>query len=323
MEQYLIFSFVIFGLSFITLNFWFQVLTGFSIWQYKKVKESVKFLQDEHKERIKTLEIEYNKLNNKLQLQLEKEKVKLHKNLNALERELKREVDIEINLYQENQTEKAKELLNEKLNKINFIYKEKENKIKEKFLAEQEEILAKQEIVKENLIDLKAKETAAIEARIREYEEQNKQEFYQLQISSDDELELEELESIIPKLRNPRPLRQAIFNMYYRNNVKDLVNRVTKGNRVSGIYKITHLATGMCYIGQSVDIGNRWMQHCKRGAGVDDATTIKLYPAMRKHGIHSFKFEIIEEVTIKKLSEREKYWGSYFGAKVFGYSIKN
>jgi hypothetical protein len=44
---------------------------------------------------------------------------------------------------------------------------------------------------------------------------------------------------------------------------------------------------------------------------------------MQKHGIYNFKFEIIEQVPETKLSEREKYWSEYFGAKVFGYSIKN
>ena len=312
---------VLFLTLLLSIEVLFRILFGFGIRDYKKLKNSVNFLQKEHEERVKALEIEYNKQNNILQLQLEREKTNLHKNLNALERQLKREVDAEIDLYQENQTEKAKEIIKEKINKINIIYKEKENKIKEKFEANQIEILAEQDRIVNNLIDLTAKEKAAIEARIREYEELNQQEFYKIQMTSEDLMEIEELELIIPKLRNPRPLRQAMFNIYYRNNVKDLINRVTKGARVSGIYKITHIETGMCYIGQSVDIGNRWMQHCKRGAGVDEATTIKLYPAMMKYGIHKFKYEIIEETD--KLSEREKYWGDYFGAKVFGYSIKN
>lgn len=31
--------------------------------------------------------------------------------------------------------------------------------------------------------------------------------------------------------------------------------------KLSGIYKITHKPTGMCYIGKSVDIFNRWSKH--------------------------------------------------------------
>lgn len=31
--------------------------------------------------------------------------------------------------------------------------------------------------------------------------------------------------------------------------------------RLSGIYKITHKPTGMCYIGKSVDIFSRWSKH--------------------------------------------------------------
>lgn len=194
---------------------------------------------------------------------------------------------------------------------------------KSKLKTIQERFHSAAEEIENNLEDLKRKENAAILARIREYEEQNKENFYKIQLSSADIAEIEELEEIFIKIRNPQPLKKAIFDIYYKNPIKDLINRQTMGKQITGIYKITNIKNGKCYIGQSVDIGKRWLQHCKRGSGVDEPTNNKLYPEMMKHKIYNFKFEIVEETSKEKLSEREKYWAKYFGAKIFGYSIKN
>jgi group I intron endonuclease len=78
----------------------------------------------------------------------------------------------------------------------------------------------------------------------------------------------------------------------------------------------------MCYVGQAVDIANRWKQHIKRGIGAEAPTKNKLYPAMINYGVENFKFEIIQECPTNLLNEREKYWQDAFKAKEFGYSIK-
>lgn len=193
------------------------------------------------------------------------------------------------------------------------------NKIKELKLAEFE---AFRLVTLNSVNNLKSLEAAAIAARMRQYEEDNKESFYYIQLEDRDLVEINEILSVVELFRNTIPIRKAIFDIYYRKPLKDLTQRLTFGKRVTGIYKITQIATGKCYIGQSVDIANRWLQHCKRGFGVDALTNNKLYPEMYKYGIHNFKYEIIEEVEKDRLSEQEKYWSNYFGAKVFGYTMK-
>ena len=78
----------------------------------------------------------------------------------------------------------------------------------------------------------------------------------------------------------------------------------------------------MCYVGQAVNIAERWRQHIKRGTGADVATRNKLYPAMYEIGPENFTFEILEECTADKLNEREWYWQEFYHAKDWGYSIK-
>jgi len=178
------------------------------------------------------------------------------------------------------------------------------------------------EVTQESIRNFKSLEAAAIAARMREYEELNKETFYCIQLEEIDLVEIKEILGVVELFRNTVPIRKAIFDIYYRKPLKDLTQRLTLGHKISGVYKITHIESGKCYIGQSVDISNRWLQHCKRGFGVDAVTNNKLYPEMYKHGIHSFKYEIVEEVEKAKLSEREKYWSDYFGAQVFGYTMK-
>jgi group I intron endonuclease len=72
---------------------------------------------------------------------------------------------------------------------------------------------------------------------------------------------------------------------------------------MTGIYKITNKINGKFYIGQSVDIERRFMEH-KTPHGT--ITSIKL--AMRKYGKENFLFEVIEECSEEDLDEREMYW---------------
>jgi group I intron endonuclease len=78
----------------------------------------------------------------------------------------------------------------------------------------------------------------------------------------------------------------------------------------------------MCYVGEAVNIADRWKQHIKRGLGAETPTKNKLYPAMAEFGVENFTFEIIEECEKAQLNDREDYWQEYFKAKEFGYSIK-
>ena len=101
-----------------------------------------------------------------------------------------------------------------------------------------------------------------------------------------------------------------------------MIGRVVGSGIHTGIYKITDIESGKCYVGQAANIADRWKQHIKRGVGAETPTRNKLYPAMNAIGPENFTFEIIEECDRAKLDAREDYWQDYFKAKEFGYSIK-
>lgn len=83
------------------------------------------------------------------------------------------------------------------------------------------------------------------------------------------------------------------------------------------IYKITNLLNGKIYIGQTRQkLNDRIRQHknCKKKCGIDIA--------IQKYGIENFKIDVVEEVPVEMLSEREIFWIAELNAKVpNGYNL--
>lgn len=88
-----------------------------------------------------------------------------------------------------------------------------------------------------------------------------------------------------------------------------------------GIYKITNLINGQCYIGQAVNIKKRWQDERTRAFNPNaieyEYTRSK---AFRKYGLENFSFEIIEECLKEQLDEREIYWIAYYDSYYHGYN---
>ena len=89
--------------------------------------------------------------------------------------------------------------------------------------------------------------------------------------------------------------------------------------KISGIYKITSKHNGKVYIGQSIDIYNRWRGHWKQ---VKRGDSDYIHNAMRKYGKDDFIFEIIERCPQDIINEREKYWIDFYNGVEYGYNMK-
>lgn len=178
------------------------------------------------------------------------------------------------------------------------------------------------ETLSNNLTELESKVAAAVEVNKRAEMERTQKDFYRLVLTDEDVAEIAILRQATQTLRNKEPINKVIWKVYYEKPYTDLIGRVV-GNKVkTGIYKITNLENGMCYVGQAANIADRWKQHIKRGIGAEPLTRNKLYPAMLSIGVENFSFEIIEECDRSKLNELEDYWQDFYKAKEFGYSIK-
>ena len=173
-----------------------------------------------------------------------------------------------------------------------------------------------------NVALMRSMNDAAVAAAKRAAEMKDQQDYYRIQLSAADLHEIELLREVEPYLRDKEPLNKVIWKCYYEKPTTDMIGRVVGSGVHTGIYKLTEIATGKCYVGQAANIADRWKQHIKRGVGAETPTRNKLYPAMIAAGPENFTFEIVEECDRTLLDEREDFWQDYFKAKEFGYSIK-
>lgn len=174
----------------------------------------------------------------------------------------------------------------------------------------------------EALSALKHTVDLATEAAKREEEKKDKENFYRIVLPASDIKEIECLRQVEPYLRDKEALNKVVWKVYYEKPLNEMIGRVLGDKTITGIYKITSIATGKCYIGQCLDAASRWRQHTKRALGAETPTRNKLYPAMKELGPENFTFELVEECAREALDAREDYWQEYFHAKDYGYSIK-
>ena len=205
----------------------------------------------------------------------------------------------------------------EEKNKEYKIYTET---LKSSYSDLQSKLMQEIDKVKSDLNKIQETRTAATEAIRREKEIEKKLSFYCLQVNQVDLKDIGILDSIKPKLTNPRILSMLIWQTYFRKPMTDLCNNVIGPATKCGVYKITNIKTKECYIGQAADLASRWKDHAKCGLGIDTPAANKLYKAMQEYGIWNFSWEIIEICKREELNEKEKYYIELYDSKNFGYN---
>lgn len=174
-------------------------------------------------------------------------------------------------------------------------------------------------IEQDKLGQLEAKQLAYIQAQCRQEEIAANQDYYRLAIDEFGLNDITLLRDLQIHFMKKEIIDKVIWETYYRPAYDTLMTHLfaTNKNKVCGIYKITDLTTGQAYIGQSVDIKERFRQHIKTSLAYGPATN-KLYQAMQKSGQNNFSFEVLEEVPRMQLNERETYWINFYKTKELG-----
>ena len=292
----------------------------------KIIEESQRLLQIQNQlnEKIFNLNNDYNSLIKEIDFLKDKKKI-LDDNY--------QQASLNAEMYCQKANELASEKFAQSAEQMAQKYQQAEDNYQQEYLKAIEEstkeytnlIIQKQEElnkISQELVEAKAKQNAIVEANKRAEEVKQKEQFYRLNLSEIDIEEIKKLRSIIPYLRSAEPINKVIWKVYYEKSYTDLIGRVIGQGIHTGIYKITNIENQKCYIGQAVNIADRWKQHIKRGVGAEAPTRNKLYPAMYELGPEQFTFEILEECDKSLLDSREDYWQEFYQAKEFGYSIK-
>ena len=91
---------------------------------------------------------------------------------------------------------------------------------------------------------------------------------------------------------------------------------------VSGIYIICHVKSGKVYIGQAMDISDRWKEH-ERELNKGVHHNRHLQNAWNKYGADAFKFQIFEYCAVEQLNERETHYIEIYRPRGLCYNATN
>ena len=252
---------------------------------------------------------------------LENEKSLLEATLNQRKDQLNQDL---IKFKKTREEQLNTELQHEKASIQNFIEKEYEKarkeiqKVQNATKQARESASQQYEQLQGELDKIKSSLHAGIEARKRQQQEKEKINFYKLQINDNDLEDVKKLENLKLSLHNPVILSKLIWTQYFQKQTTELCNRVLGTDKISGIYKITNIITNQCYIGQSVDISQRWKDHIKCGLGIDAPATNKLYKNMQEYKIWNFTFELLEPCEKSMLNEKEAFWINTYESNNYG-----
>ena len=276
---------------------------------------------------LKKQKIEEVKINKEIQRQnllVEAEVRAKQSELDKIKFSIDRENDILQSLtksseeMQKSAKEQAQKAYESEISALQELYKEEGAKLDAQNQKKLQAILNKIKEEQYKLQQLENKQMAYVQAQQRQEEINSKQDYYRLVIDKIDLDDISLLRDLQHRFVKKESIDKLIWEVYYKPAYDILmVHLFPKSIKYCGIYKITDLTTGKAYIGQSVDIKERFRQHIKSALTYGKSSN-KLYQTMQKSGVHNFTFEILEEVSRAELNERETYWINFYKTKDFG-----
>lgn len=276
--------------------------------QIRIEKDSEIEKQNQEKEKIKYDIEELSNRRTELLLAIEKEKQKYDDNI---EKE-KNKLSEQLKIYKQNAqyaSDEYSSTLEQQYQKVEQSYDTKVKKLEQEL-----------QDAENRLEELRNSLSAGVKAQLREREKEENIQFYKLSISPIDLEDIVKLNTLKIALHQPVILSKLIWTQYFQKQTTEMCNRILGTKKICGIYKITNLKTQQCYIGQSVDIAQRWKDHVKCGLGIDASATNKLYNAMQNDGIWNFSFELIEECSRADLDKKEKQWIEMYQSNIYSYN---
>ena len=161
----------------------------------------------------------------------------------------------------------------------------------------------------------------SIERTLRTYDaEQQQKLFYTIQLPEEyhDDIEFL-LTTVAQKVQHPDIISKLVWQEYVKPNLDNTFKRIEIKNE-PGIYKLTSLQNGKCYVGKSTDVKKRISDHFKSTIGIKSIADQAVHHAILKEGFWNWTIEIITYCDKEQLSDLEKYYIEFFKAQEFGYN---
>lgn len=209
----------------------------------------------------------------------------------------------------------------EKLNQLKQEFLAAKEQIQSEFTIFSDEIAAKKETLQKELAAQEAKQKEIIEQYKRAEQIREQENFYRIVLTDNEKEDVRKLRKMAEDLHDPTALYKLIYEQYYKRPFNELMGRIIGEDTGVGIYKITNIENGKCYIGQTKqEFKTRFLQHVKRGLKVEPSTKNKLYAAMWEDGVENFTFEILAHCEAEDLNIKEKEFIGFYKANEWGYN---
>lgn len=156
---------------------------------------------------------------------------------------------------------------------------------------------------------------------IRQYEKDRQERlFYTIQVPDEYKDDIDFLlTTVAAKVQHPDIINKLVYAEYVKPYLDDLFKRIDLKPE-PGIYKITSLNDGKCYIGKSTNIKKRLTDHFKASVGLKSIAWQAVHDAILAQGYWNWTIEPIIYCSKDKLNEMEKYYIEFFKSNSFGFN---
>ena len=156
---------------------------------------------------------------------------------------------------------------------------------------------------------------------IRQYQKSKQEKlFYTIQLPEEYQADIEFLlTTVAAKVQHPDIISKLVWAEYVKPNLDNTFKRI-EIKAEPGIYKLTSLENGMCYVGKSTDVKKRIADHFKSSIGIKSIADQAVHHAILKEGFWNWTIEVVTYAEKERLNELEKYYIEFFKAQEFGYN---
>ena len=173
----------------------------------------------------------------------------------------------------------------------------------------------------EEVAALQEKKFQAVLAPLQQYEKEKQERlYYTIQVPDEYKDDIEFLlTTVSQKVQHPDIINKLVWAEYVKPYIDETFKRVGIDDK-PGIYKLTSLQTGKCYIGKSTNIKKRISDHIKSAIGITSIADQAVHHAIADEGYWNWAIEPVIYCEKEQLNEMEKYYIEFFKSQEFGYN---
>ena len=156
---------------------------------------------------------------------------------------------------------------------------------------------------------------------LRQYEKDLQEKlYYTIQVPDEYKDDINFLVTTVSqKVQHPNIINKLVWAEYVKPYIDGTFKRACIEDK-PGIYKITNIDSGKCYIGKSTNVKKRITDHFKSSIGIKTIADQTVHHEIWKTGFWNWTIEVIMYCDKEQLNELEKYYIDFFKSNEFGFN---